>query len=862
MSECEDDVPRLLRDRRIKAVIDRFHREPTANELRAIDALPVASRKSLNDTSAIGNRIYDLLTAFEDGHVEALEEAGALLWERIFAKPDFSQRPRREPTSISKDLAKVATNANVEARQMARQKSTPQSPAEEVVSINATSNAFAGSPQKSWMTTGVSVLPSPRRVSSSSTERDGYSDTAGLDPQSVAPPIPFRLTQSGQQNQSHTPTFINQMPGSLPDIYNSGVYTPWPLLPISHERQYASPYRIQAPASSMSPVPERTDSGQTPMPDSNHNPRLGNDRIDYSPSVVNPHDPAKSHDFATLERNRSDSSSSPNSIPQHSAWGHPDSGMSSPGINYGYSTPRLVNQDASRPANHTVHPNHSTISSRAAYDPSTPPFHPAISRQAQQLFHSRKEEEEELARITSNIHHSLSKLPYNHGSQQATPSSTVYESSSSTMAAANTLANMPNTDRRTQHSSTHEGSSSAASSMVPGQSSNNPFVIKDGMGFIRPQDVTDLDSNPTPTNPLPITANSNSIYSSTISTDVAPNPNPTQPTTKKVRTPLPNGPLPQFGKLIPDKPVSGTNFSTNTKHDLLVSKAKKNKKATKVINPVPAFPQIDGAADPASYPIDTTDYARLPTKDLNVDLDVQASYMSYLPPQQELEDFALPSTSNATAFTFFDPYNEDDEDTYTNEPAYIPPPHLAHLPLPPHGFGLPPPPSPPPPHLRPHTPEYLPYPPPAERKKIWPPPPAPIEGYRQFTFCRDRISLNLWCKRRSEVDLDTGEYKYSMESEETSRGYKMDGTRIRTDPRFFRKKRKFNSKGRGKKVDQQGDKIDLAKKDDPPALHSAIRPEYDELFQQFHHTKQPGLQQQNTTESGPVEIEELVSKAD
>ncbi|KAF7865209.1 hypothetical protein EAF04_006186 [Stromatinia cepivora] len=824
MSETEGDVPFLLRDRRIKAVRDRFHRPPTASELRAIDALPLEPRKNLNDTSPNGQKIYDLLKAFEkSGYVEGLEEAGRLLWAQVFAKPDFSQIPRREPISITRD---IATSGYAEVRYMASQKPAQQSAAEKVLSTNTTSNAFAGSPQKSWMTKGVSVSPSPRRASISSTENDKNNEPATYDFQTqfIPPPIPLRLAPSGQQTQNHASTFVNQVPGASPNIYKSGVYTPWPLHSSSQEHQYASPYSIQASTNSMSSVLERRDPTRDPISRPNYTLN------EYKPSMVNSYDPTKSHYFATLGTGRHDPNPLSYSTPQHSPPGYPNSGMSSPDKNHAYPAPSM-RQDSILPSNTTVYSNYAMAdSNRTPYDPSTPPFHPAISSQAQQLFFSRQEEErDELARITSNIHESLSNLPDSYENQQV--------ASSSRMAAANTLANMANTDRTAQlitpSASTYQSPSSSAPSVTPGQSSNNPFVIRDNMGFIHSQDLTYQVPNPTPTNPQSTTPDRNSTSSFTNLTATVPNP--PQSTTKKARTPLPNAPRPQFGKLIPENPVSGTIFSTNTKHDLLVSKAKKESIQKALVPLPPAFPQIDGAADPASYQYDTTDYARLPTKDLNVDLDVQANYMSHLPPSQE-PSFSYPdpdpSTNTAAEFTFFDPYNND-EDTYTEQPVYIPPSYLAHLPQPPRHLFQPTPsrPPPPPPHLRPHTPEYLLFPPTAasSTKKIWPRPPTPIEGYRQFTFVRDRISLQLSAKRRTEIDLETGEYRYSMDSQETNRGYKMDGTRIRTDERFFRKKR-MTRKVLAKMELERIEEEERRKREE---LHEAIRPEYGDMFRKF-----------------------------
>lgn len=61
-------------------------------------------------------------------------------------------------------------------------------------------------------------------------------------------------------------------------------------------------------------------------------------------------------------------------------------------------------------------------------------------------------------------------------------------------------------------------------------------------------------------------------------------------------------------------------------------------------------------------------------------------------------------------------------------------------------------------------------------------------------------------KRRTEIDIDTGEYRYSMDSKETSRGYKMDGTRVRTSSRYFHKKR-IAKKSKEKEEEERVDEI-------------------------------------------------------
>lgn len=156
----------------------------SANELRAIDVLPLESRKNLNDTSPNGQRIYTFLRAFEKtGHVEGLEEAGRLLWAQIFAEPNFSQEPRKEPFSVVRNIAargvsEVNHRASQHPAKIQKEKPLQQTSAEKVISINATSNAFAGSPQKSWMTRGVSISPTPRRASISSVENNNNNESA------------------------------------------------------------------------------------------------------------------------------------------------------------------------------------------------------------------------------------------------------------------------------------------------------------------------------------------------------------------------------------------------------------------------------------------------------------------------------------------------------------------------------------------------------------------------------------------------------------------------------------------------------------------------------------------------------------
>ncbi|KAK6611487.1 hypothetical protein H4I95_02283 [Botrytis cinerea] len=711
MLEDGDEVPRLLRDRYIKAVRDRFHRPPTVNELRAIDALPLESRKNLNDTSPNGQRIYEFLRAFEKtGHVEGLEEAGRLLWAQIFAQPNFSQEPRKEQFSVVRNIAaRGVSEVNHRARQhpakIQKEKPLRQTSAEKVISINATSNAFAGSPQKSWMTRGVSISPTPRRASISSVENNNNNESANSYFQSPnAQLVSLKFAQSGQQNQNCTSPLATSVPGGLPNTYGGGVYIPWAMHHKAQQHQYASPYSVQASENSMSPVPERRE------------------------------------------------------------------------------TARDMSFHANIPSNIDGYQNRQISSSNSnIYDPMSPLFHPAISAEGQKLFRLRKEEErKELARITSNIHHSLSTLPGNHGDQQT--------ESSSTIVAANTLTEMSSTGHITQiatpSSFAQQSPSPDASAAAPGQSIYNPFVIHDDMGFIRTfQPESDQDMNFAPNNPLP--TSSRRITRSVSNSTTTPIPPPLKTTHLEISGP-------RSGILTSENPPPGTIISTNTQKPLSAHNAKNTsmKKAFIPIAPAPA--QVDGASDSASCHYYPVDYSQLPIEDLNVDTDFKAHHIIGLPPQQE-SSYSSASPNPSIEFIHFDPINyyRNDDNAYTKQPVYVPPAYLAHLTQP--------------------LSEYLLFPPIAasSSKQIWPPPPPQIEGYRQYTFVRDRISLNMKAKRRTEIDLDTGDYRYSMDSNETSRGYKMDGTRIRTSSRYFHKKRVL---GKSKKKVEQERVDDIVRK--------------------------------------------------
>ncbi|KAF5877350.1 uncharacterized protein Bfra_001717 [Botrytis fragariae] len=719
-----DEVPRLLRDRHIKAVRDKFHQPPTVNELRAIDALPLEFRKNLNDTSPNGQRIYEFLRVFEKtGYVEGLEEAGRLLWAQIFAEPDFSQEPRREPFSAVRIIAacgisEVKYRSSQHPTRIPKEEPLQWRSAEKVISINATSNAFAGSPQKPWMTRGISISPTPRRASISSVENDNKNESASYHSQSPdAQPFSLRFAQFGQQPQNHTSTFTTAVPGCPPNTNGGGVYTPWPLHQKGQEHQYASPYSTQASTTSMPYVPKRREPARDMISRANIPSNIdGESRVPVQQQSFN----------SNYTPNWKSESTDSNTSMGNSLHAHPFNDA-------GYQK------------------RHITSSTGNKYDPTSPHFHPAISAGGQQLYLLRKEEEEnELARITSNTHHSLSTLRDNQGDQQT--------ESSSTVVAANALSIISTTGHRTQlatpNSSSQQSPSSDTSAVAPGQSSNNPFFIRDDMGFIRTfQPESGL-----------------SISSST-TTPIVPSPK-----TIKGRTAFPDVAGPQFGISIPENPLPGTIFSTRTQYAHSVHNAKKNSTKKEFIPTATVFAQLDGTSDSAS------------------NTDVQAHYIPDLPPQQE-SFYSIASPHRSIELIHFDPmkdYDKDD-DAYTEDPISVSRVSISHPAQPPYNLFHPIPtrPSPPPPHLRLHTPEYLLFPPTAasSSKQIWPPPRPEIDGYHQYTFVRDRISFNMKAKRRTEIDLDTGEYRYGMDSKETSRGYKMDGTRIRTSSRYFHKKR-------------------------------------------------------------------------
>ncbi|KAF7853334.1 uncharacterized protein EAF02_011988 [Botrytis sinoallii] len=796
-----DEVPRLLRDRHIKAVRDKFHRPPTVNELRAIDALPLEPRKNLNDTSPNGQRIYELLRAYEKtGYVEGLEEAGRLLWAQIFAEPDFSQAPRREPFSAVRNIAacgisEVKYRASQHPTRTPKEKPLQWTSAEKVISINATSNAFAGSPQKPWMTRGVSISPTPRRASISSVQNDNNNKPASNHFQSPdAQLASLRFAQSGQQTNNRTSTFTTPVPGGPPHtssgaIFNPSLYKLYAVCP--GKRRTSTGYNVlcQCPfkycGESRVPV-------QPPIFHSNYTPNWKSESTDCNTSMGNPlhaHASHQSYPSATLETNRFGQTTFSDSTRQHAPWGHPTSIMSSPGNYSEYSPLPSTNKPLLQPLNEEGYQDRQIASSTGnTYDPTSPPFHPAISSEGQQLFLLRKEEEEtELTRITSNIHHSLSTLPDNQGDQQ--------NESSLTPVAANASTSTSKTGHRTQlatpNASVQQSPSSVTSAVAPGHLSNNPFVIRDDMGFIplSSQDFTDQDMNFALNNPLPMSSRriTRSISSST-NTPILPSPK-----TINGRTTFSDAASPQSGMLIPENPLPGTIFSTRAQNVLSAHIAKKNSTKKPFFPTAPVSAQADGASDSAS------------------NIGVLAHYIPELPPQQELS-YSSASPNFSLEFIHFDPTKDydNDDNAYTENPISVSRASVSYPTQPPHSLFHPTPTrsSPPPPHLRPHTPEYLLFPPTAasSSKQTWPPPPPEIEGYRQYTFVRDRISLNMKAKRRTEIDLDTGEYRYSMDSKETSRGYKMDGTRVRTSSRYFHKKR-IAKKSKEKEEEERVDEI-------------------------------------------------------
>ena len=103
---------------------------PSANELRAIDELPLQSVGELNDMSEKGKRIWRLLEKSERiRDVSLLEEAGKLLWEQVMSRPTSTLD---SPFSYSKEVsgdrssfAQVISSTNFENSDASA--STPQS---------------------------------------------------------------------------------------------------------------------------------------------------------------------------------------------------------------------------------------------------------------------------------------------------------------------------------------------------------------------------------------------------------------------------------------------------------------------------------------------------------------------------------------------------------------------------------------------------------------------------------------------------------------------------------------------------------------------------------------------------------------
>lgn len=85
-----------------------------ANELRALEQLPLGKEADLWDTSATGRRIYYLLRTSEDTRdVSLLDEAGRLRWEQIYRPPCFrgGPLPQQEVSKLS-----AVSNTDLEGR--------------------------------------------------------------------------------------------------------------------------------------------------------------------------------------------------------------------------------------------------------------------------------------------------------------------------------------------------------------------------------------------------------------------------------------------------------------------------------------------------------------------------------------------------------------------------------------------------------------------------------------------------------------------------------------------------------------------------------------------------------------------------
>lgn len=367
-------------------------------------------------------KIYKLLLECERGNFGALEEAGALLWEQIFAQPDSSQAPIEGPVSFSDDQLRELRGKPMTP------KSTKPSPVETMARANATTNSFAGSTQKPWMMSRISYQP-------------------------VEPQIPLRLAQSGQRATNFTSIFDNKVSECSSSIHDSDFHirNHRPVHQNWRENQYQSPCSIQAAASSMSPLPvtrntiqapilpfqETINLAQDPVSDSDYKQTLGSNSAEYDPSMSTLYDPARSRYHTAIEEMTQDQPPSTNSTLQYSTSGrHTITSVS--GRRHEYYAP----QDPSWIFRHTTTMPSSTTPSRAIYNPSSPPFHQAISPAAQNFYYTSKvAEEKELARIISDIHRSLSNLPDSVEGQRMNSSSTLV-----TVIAASIVADMPNSE--------------------------------------------------------------------------------------------------------------------------------------------------------------------------------------------------------------------------------------------------------------------------------------------------------------------------------------------------------------------------------------------------------------------------------
>ncbi|KAF4631746.1 hypothetical protein G7Y89_g6389 [Cudoniella acicularis] len=202
---------------RIEQIFERYGREPTVNELRALDALPLKPEKDLWDVSASGRRIFDLLKRSElYQDVSLLEEAGQLLWEQIFqrappvptdgydqALPQTSSRSRgfdyagisQECSAISNDpfgkiVIRKASKSNIDIE--------PRTVSRKVVGTNGSGS---GRQQSNLKAPDLSIrmrentdLPTPHLSSSTHTQ-----------------PIPFRIEYEQPDIQLDPVTFSRNL---------------------------------------------------------------------------------------------------------------------------------------------------------------------------------------------------------------------------------------------------------------------------------------------------------------------------------------------------------------------------------------------------------------------------------------------------------------------------------------------------------------------------------------------------------------------------------------------------------------------------------------------------------------------------